>query len=246
MDKEKIRIKEESQSLVVKSNLLIRNTRYDLTVIQQKVIIYLISKIVAEDNDLNEVVLSVKDFCLLTGIEPKGNNYKQIKDSIRALKKKDWWIDIDNDTEMLYSWLDYAIIKKNSGEIRIALSQSLKPYLIQLRSHFTKYRLNEILNLNSRHAIRLFEFIQSYLFKGEYTADIDEIKRILGIENKYSDYRDLRKAVLEPSIKQINENTYLHVEYEPIKVAKKVVAIKFKVNEAVGFQTSWLDEEEVI
>lgn len=244
MDKEKIRIHEESQQLVVKSNSLIRNTRYDLSVIQQKVIIYLISKIIAEDTDLTEVVISVKDFCLLTGIEAKGNNYKQIKDSIRALKKKDWWIELDNDTEMLYSWLDYAIIKKNSGEIKIALSQSLKPFLISLRSQFTKYRLIEILHLNSRHSIRLFEYAQSFLYKGEVIITISELKKLLGIENKYSDWRDLRKAVIEPSISEINEKTFLHLEYEPIKQGKKIIELRIKVNEAVGYQTSWLDEEE--
>ena len=242
MDKEKIRIHEEGQQLVVKSNTLIRQTRYDLSVIQQKIIIYLISKIVAEDNELNEVVMSVKDFCLLTGIEPKGNNYKQIKDSIRALKKKDWWIDIDENTEMLYSWLDYAIIAKNSGTIKIALSQSLKPFLIQLRTQFTKYRLIEILHLNSRHSIRLFELLQSYLYKGEYITSINDLKILLGIETKYKDWRDLRKAVIDPSIKEINDNTYLHIEYEPIKNGKRIEEIRFSVNEAVGFQISLFDE----
>jgi plasmid replication initiation protein len=82
------------------------------------------------------------------------------------------------------------------------------------------------------------------LYKGEVIITISELKKLLGIENKYSDWRDLRKAVIEPSIAEINDKTFLHLEYEPIKQGKKIIELRIKVNEAVGYQTSWLDEEE--
>ena len=95
MDKEKIRLYEESQALVVKDNLFLRQSRAELSVVEQKLIIYLISKVNADDTSVKPVNISIKDFCNLTGIEAKGNNYAKVRDSIRSLKQKSWWIELD-------------------------------------------------------------------------------------------------------------------------------------------------------
>ena len=242
LNEEKIRIYEESQALVVKSNQLIQNTRYQLSVIEQKIVIYLISKIVLEDTDVKTVNMSIKDFCMLTNTSTKGDNYEKVRDSVRSLRDKSWWIKLDDNTEMLYSWIDYAIIKKNTGNIEICLSKSLTPFLTSLKSRYTKYRLIEILKLKKRYSIRLFEILQSYLYKGEYIETIENIRNMLDLGTKYSDYRDLRTKIIEPSVKEINQHTFLYVEYEPIKSGKKVEKIKFKINEAMGYQLSLLDE----
>lgn len=243
MDKEKIRLHEESQALVVKDNVFLRQSRAQLSVVELKIIIYLISKIKAEDIDLSTVHISIKDFCKLTNTEAKGNNYLKVRESIKSLKQKTWCLELDDNRDLIYSWIDYCVISKNTGDIEIALSQYLKPYLLQLKSNFTKYRLSEVLNLSSKHAIKLFELCSSYLFKGSFRISLTELKHYLGVDNKYGDWRDFRKSVIEPSIKQINKNTFLFVEYEPIKNGKRVEEIEIKVNEAMGYQTSWLDEE---
>lgn len=242
MDSEAIRIYEEGHQLIVKSNDLILKTHYNLTLVEMKLVSYLISKIVAEDKEIKTVNISIKDFCKLTNIEPKGNNYQAIRNSIKSLKSKSWWIMLDDNTELLYSWLDYAIIKKNTGNIELCLSKSLTPFLVQLRSRYTKYSLSEILKLNSKAAIRLFEICQSQLYKGFFVIDIDQFKKLLDITDKYNDYRDLRKRIIEPSIKEINSLTCITVSYEPIKSGKKITKLRFEVNETMGYQLSLLDE----
>ena len=242
MDKEKIRLYEETQQLVVKDNLFLRQSRAQLSVVEMKLLIYLISKVKADDTKMNPITISVKDFCKITNVEAKGNNYSKVKDSIKSLKLKTWWIELDKNRDLLYSWLDYAIISKNTGNIELALSQYLTPYITQLKSNFTRYRLSEILNLSSKHAIKIYELSASYMYKGEFTISLDELRHYLGIENKYGDWRDFRKSVIEPSVKQINDNTCIHIEYEPIKNGKKIEEIKIKVNEAMGYQLSLLDE----
>lgn len=242
MDSEAIRIYEEGHQLIVKSNDLILKTHYNLTLVEMKLVSYLISKIVAEDKEIKTVNISIKDFCKLTNIEPKGNNYQAIRNSIKSLKTKSWWIMLDDNTELLYSWLDYAIIKKNTGNIELCLSKSLTPFLVQLRSRYTKYSLSEILKLNSKAAIRLFEICQSQLYKGFFVIDIDQFKKLLDITDKYNDYRDLRKRIIEPSIREINSLTCITVSYEPIKSGKKITQLRFEVNETMGYQLSLLDE----
>ena len=115
--------------------------------------------------------------------------------------------------------------------------------LISLKSNFTRYRLREILNLKSKHSIKIYELCASVLYKGKLEISLDDLKHYLGIDGKYKDYRDFRKSVLDLSVKDINENTYLYITYEPIKHNKKIIGIELKINEAMGYQTTWLDEE---
>ena len=45
MDKEKIRLYEESQALVVKDNIFLRQSRAELSVVEQKLIIFTLYRI---------------------------------------------------------------------------------------------------------------------------------------------------------------------------------------------------------
>ena len=243
MQTEEQRLYEESQQLIVKSNDLILKTHYSLTVIEMKIVAYLMSKIIASDTELSTVNISIKDFCRLCNIEPKGANYEQIRKNIRTLKRKDWWIQINEQgDELLYSWIDFAVISKNKGNIEIALSQSLKPFLLQLRSKYTKVRLEEVLKLKSKASIRLLEICYSQLYKGSFTISVDKFKKLMDIKDKYPAWRDLRKRIIDPSINEINENCFIHIEYEAIKNGKKIEKLKFNISEAM-YQISIFDEE---
>lgn len=241
-DYEKMRLNDESWGLVVKSNDLIQKTHYTLSVNEQKIVIYLISKILIDDTELHEVNMSIKDFCLLTDTIPKGENYEKVRESVRNLRDRSWWIKLDDNTELLYSWIDYAVIKKNTGNIQICLSKSLTPFLTSLKSRYTKYHLKEILKLKKAYSIRIFEWLQSFLYIGFVEISIEEFRKLLDLKDKYKDYRDLRTKIIEPSLNEINKYTYIHAKYEPIKIGKKVEKIKFTVNEAMGYQLSLLDE----
>lgn len=236
MNKEKqIKINEERKELVVKSNDLITKTRYNLSVVEQKIVIYLISKIVAEDKDLKTVKFNIVDYCELTGIRKGGRGYQLVKDSIRSLRNKSWWIPTEN-SEILFSWIDSAEIRKKSGEIEITLSESLKPFLLQLKGNFTKYELINILVLHSKYSIMLYEWFKSCLWLGKLEIDIESFRDKLSLNDKYKEYRDLKKYVINPSINEITKYTDLNIEYIPIKYGRKIDRLSFRISEKEGYQ----------
>ena len=248
MDKEKqIQISEDRNELVVKSNDLIRNTRYNLSVVEQKIVIYLISKIVAEDKDLKTVNFSISEYCDLTGIRKGGRGYQLVKESIRTLRNKSYWISTNDDTEVLFSWIDTAEIKKKSGIIEIKLSESLKPFLVQLKGNFTKYELINVLTLNSKYSIRLYEIFKSYLWLNTWEVDINDFRELLLISDKYKEYKDLQRYVIKPSLREINKYTDLSVEFYTRKVGRKINKLGFKIIEKRGYQMTidlLLNQEE--
>ena len=242
MKDDKIRIYEESQQIVRKSNDLIRKTRYNLTATEMKIVIYLISKLVATDKEIRKVNINIKDFCALINVQTNGREYEAIKQSVRTLRDKSYWLTMPNGDELLFSWIDFSYIQKRNGNIEITLSKSLEPFLLQLRGNYTAYPFREILSLSGKHSIRLYEYLRSFLYKGYARVSIQELKKILNIENKYKDWRDLKKTVIDPSIHEIRMKTFLDVSYEVIKNGRKIEELEFSINEAMGYQTSWLDE----
>lgn len=236
---ETARISKQRRELVIKSNDLIRNTRYNLTAVEQKIIIYLISKIVAQKTDTKTVQLSIKEYCDLTGIRKGGRGYQLVKDSIKTLRSKSWWIPKADGKEILFSWIDTAEIdSNNSGSINISLSDSLMPYLIELKGNFTRYELINVLTLHSKYSIRLYEIFKSFLWLGNWIVPIDEFRDLIDVQHKYKDYRDLKRYVIVPSVREISKYTDLTIKFSTRKKGKAVDLLQFEINEKMGYQIS--------
>ena len=74
---------------VVKANDLIQKSRFDLSLLQQKVVLYLISQIKPWDEDFTLYEFSIKEFCKVCGIEEKsGRNYQMLKSTIKEIADK--------------------------------------------------------------------------------------------------------------------------------------------------------------
>lgn len=236
--KDKQDLRNERNELVVKHNDLLRKSRYTLSANEQKIIIYLVSKIKAEDKKLKEIEISVIDFCKVIGIETNGAAYNRIKETIKTLSDKSWWIDTGDSKEILFRWINEAEIEKGSGIIKLELNKHLEPYLLELKENFTKYELINVLSLRSKYSIRLYELLKSYLWRGNWDIHVDELRALLETECKYKEFKDFKKRVLTPSIKEINDFTDLTVQMETLKKGRIISDIHFDIEEKMGYQMS--------
>lgn len=235
-----IEIKEQRNELVVQSNDIIRNVRtlrYDLSVSEQKLIIYLISKICAEDKDFKRVKFNISEYCDVCGIQKSGREYERIKQSIKQLRDKSYWIK-ENNAEVLFAWIDTARIEKYES-IELVLSEALRPYLLELTQNFTKYELINVLCLKSKYSIRLYEVFKSYLWLGKWEVNIDDFREIIYMKNKYPLFKELNRNVIDSSIKEINKYTDLQIEYTTEKKGRSIDKLIFTINEKLGYQMTW-------
>ena len=116
-------ISQESQ-LVVKSNDLIQNSRFSLSAQEQKIILYIISKIKPTDKDLKKHTIALRDLCDLCGIEYHGQNYKNFKDSIQALANKSFWLLQADGKEILVRWLHEVELDTAKNAFTFSLNSS--------------------------------------------------------------------------------------------------------------------------
>ena len=212
---------------VVKRNDLIQRSRYHLTTQEQKIVLYLISKIKPEDDDLKLYEFKIKDFCEVCGIdETSGRNYEALKNTVKNLTDKSVWIMLDDGSETVARWIERPYINKKSGIIRIKLDEFMKPYLLEMKKHFTAYSLYFTLAMKSKYSLRIYELLKSFQNMGQYELEIEQLKKKL-FAVKYERHQDFRIKVLEVAVQEINAYSDISVTYELKKQGRKYEKIKF-------------------
>jgi plasmid replication initiation protein len=217
---------------VIKSNEIIE-ARYRLDVLEQKFILYMVSLINPEDTDFKHLNVKVADFEQVMNVNGSkwGNIYTAVREIIMGLNEKPLQIVKDDGTKVIINWISSAEIKPRTGVINFEFSERLKPYLLQLKSRFTHYKLNNILRLNSAYSIRMYEFLKSHQYKGGVSYGVEELKTILGVSDKYDDYRDFKKRVLNTAQQELTLKSDICFDYTEERENRRIVRLDFKVYE---------------
>lgn len=224
---------EQRDKLVVKANELIQKSRFNLSLQQQKIVLYLISQIMPQDDDFKLYSFTIPEFCRVCGITVEsGKNYQDVKNAIKEIADKSLWIRLPNGKSTLVRWIEKPYIDDKSGVIDIRLDADMKPYLLQLKENFTEYEIIYTLHFKSKYSIRLYELCKSIHYNDleEYHRRyiIEELRQLLGAES-YTVFKDFRRRVLEPAIDEINEYSDKEVNYQTITQGRKVIGIELFV-----------------
>lgn len=97
---------------------------------------------------------------------------------------------------------------RDSGVLQFQFPGLLIPVLRDPR-RFARLRTHFLIELSGKYAVTLYELLESIANKNvpELRASIEELRQWLKVpENKLTRWQDFRRFVLEPSIRQINEN----------------------------------------
>lgn len=237
------KIRKERDACVRKANQLIQESRFNLSTQQQKIVLYLISKITPFDNDFEEYEFTITDFCKICGITLSGTNYTDLKEQIKKIADKSLWVEISPGNETLLRWIEKPYIDTQSGIIRIRLDRDMKPFLLRLKQNYTQYELIWTLHFKSKYSIRLYELIKSIHFRENETYirrfELEELRRLLGADT-YTRYKDFRVYALQPAVDEINEYSDKNISWKPIKDGRAVAYIEFTVSTKGDIQKSFV------
>lgn len=229
---------ESREYLVVKHNDIIQKNRYriaknsgnSLSLLEQKVLLYVISRIKPDDEELKEQIFDIAEFCRVCGIQAGGNNYPYLKEVIGKLKSRVMWL-VGEDCETTVSWIDKATIYKKSGKIKIRLDEDLKPYLLMLSRNYTMFPLHNVIKMKTKYGIMLYELLKSMAFMGECIEfSLDELKEHLDCIN-YENFTNFKTKVLLPALNDINTFSELKVEVEYRKTGRSYTHILFHISD---------------
>lgn len=235
---------QERRWTVAKSNDIIRNSRYSLSVQQQKILLYMISKIRPMDTGNEEYTFDIQEFCSVAGLDTSnGFYYVSLKRQIKELRDSSVWVKVGKK-EILLSWLNTVEMDEGSGTIKIKFHETIQPYLFELKEKYVSYRLNEVLVMRSKYSLHLYELLKSFAY-GDAFHNYQEVEvnyepkqlQVLLDAEKYDRYYNFKQRVLLPAIQEINEcSEEIHVEMKEERAGRAIKSVLFLITHAHGRQ----------
>ena len=114
--------------------------------------------------------------------------------------------------------------------VKLIFAPIVIPLITRLEERFTQYEMKQISELSTGYAIRLYELLICWRTTGKTPIiELADFRQKMGVlDAEYQRMYDLKKYVLEPSLKQINEHTDITASYEQHKKGRTITGFSFK------------------
>ena len=236
-------LRETRNNLVAKDNRLIQNSRFSLGTIENKAILYLISKIQPDDQPDKIYKFNCKEFQALLKWHTD-DTYSYMKIMLQNLGDASWWIDGEVEgkkKDILLRWFNITRMDPGTGDIEVSFQSDMFPFLLDLQKHleeegryYTTYKLQNVTLMKHRYSPRIYELLKSYqynnkkwTFENGTGSEYDLQRRIADTEmdkktrkpisiipESWSNWAIFKRDVLEPAVKEINKYTDIKVAYD--------------------------------
>lgn len=149
----------------------------------------------------------------------------QLSDAKMRIQKR---FDEDEEKEQwIVGHFLSSIEAMGDGTIELVFDPKLIKYFTGLTERYTYLEIQTLLTFSSIYSIRIFNLLKQYKLKKK-TYSVEKLKEMLLITDKYKNFSDFKRYVIEPAIKDINEHSTMKVSYETNGMkGKKVTEITF-------------------
>lgn len=207
-------------------------SRQSYTLQEKRLLSTIISFVKPTDTNFITYDFSIKEWADLTG-KTKENFYQIADDVTDGLMGKIIKIDkIGKDGKKAFKKFHVmSTANYEDGVLKLEISKDMNDIFLQLQSkkNYTHYELIEFVTLTSTHAQRIYELIKQYQHSKnrKRTIGLFDLKTMLGIEDKYKEFKEFRRKVLNVALKQIEEHTTLRYKWQGVKRGRKIHSIEF-------------------
>ncbi len=242
---------EQGENLLARlENSFVFAARYKLNAREQKMLLYLISKLNPKNqSDFHKQAVTIAELKdLLTADDKKHGSFRErLQDSVNNLVScqihfpSTFTIDGIQFRNVI-NWFQYCVTKQDeNGQVYLefAFSEILKPFLLNLKE-YVKLNPVDVLKMRSAYTIRMYQIFKAEfdrvgkLRQAKVTFTLIELKELLSIEDKYNsgDLKDFRNRVLNKIRDEVNElSTSIHVDYTYVKTGKRVTGVTWVISD---------------
>lgn len=189
-----------------------RTARYGLTLQEHRIIYYAILKGQQDGTPFEPVTLAIKDFMELCDLKGK-SPYSTVRNMTKKITGRVVEVVYSDETgeQLLQApWLAGIKYHTHEGNVTITPNKLLKPFFEGKPFSETEYYF--LIRFTSQYAERLYEVIKSLDHKLIIDFDIDDLRHRLAVPpTQYQNYADLKRRVLDPAIRDINEYTDIDI-----------------------------------
>ena len=222
-------------NLVVKDNALI-NASYNLDLVEQRLILLAIIEARESGKGINaNDPLTIHAESYINQFSAHRNTaYQALKDACDDLFARQFSYQSLSEKGNIQNhrsrWVSEVIYVEKEAVVKLIFSPAIIPLITRLEEQFTKYDIEQISDLSSAYAVRLYELLIAWRSTGKTPIiEISDFRKKLGVlDSEYSRMFDFKKNVLELGINQINEKTDLKVKVEQHKTGRFITGFSFK------------------
>lgn len=239
-------------NLVVKDNALIEAS-HKLSEVEQRLILLAILKAREFCNSIEELkdkelVIHASDYIQAFGVD-RDAGYKSLKKAVMGLYQAEWgyhYINSKGNVVVRYErFTQSAVYVENEATVKFMFANAIIPMLVELERNFTSYEIEQVANLQSRYAMRLYECLIRFKGSKTLTISLDDLRFRFGLlDNEYKAMGDFKRFVLDLAVKQINSNTDITVKYDQHKQGRTITGFTFKFKQKAKVKTAKMEQDK--
>lgn len=215
-------------STVAQSNKLVEAI-HGMTLTEKRLFIHA-SGLARQQNLKEGEVLTIRadEFARECGIESH-TAYEGLQDAVDRLFGRYFSYTSGAGNPVKCRWVYRLEYKNGMGQIDVSFpAEVIYMFTVFNKDNpFTTYDRKYIQRMTSVYAIRFYELFMQYRSIGNRTLELNEIKTMFQLDEKYDRVFNLKARVIEPALEQINQHTDYTVTYEQVKRGRTVHALKF-------------------
>ena len=220
--------------LIVKDNALM-NASYNLALVEQRLILLAIIEARETGKGINAndpLTVHASSYINQFNVE-RHTAYQALKDACKDLFARQFSYQEKRERgriNITSRWVSQIGYMDDTATVEIIFAPAVVPLITRLEEQFTQYDIEQISELSSAYAVRLYELLICWRSTGKTPIiDLTEFRKRLGVlDTEYTRTDNLKMRVIEQSLKQINEHTDITAAYEQHKKGRLITGFSFK------------------
>lgn len=168
-----------------------------------------------------EMVIPIKDV-----LSEGSQHYAQVRAAAVSLMKRQFEFQNSDTNDWFATPIIYNVKHSyRSGLIRFYVARTLFDVILDFTKGFRQYSLETALSLSSPYASRLYALMCGQ--SSPLRLEIAELKKMFGVEDKYTQTADFIKKIIMPSQKCLDDRGCTSFTFSRVKSGQKVIALLF-------------------
>jgi len=222
------------RDLVVKDNALI-NASYNLDLVEQRLILLAIVEARESGKGINAnnpLEVHAESYINQFNVA-RQTAYQALKDASKDLFARQFsYQEINkrgNIENVLSRWVSEIRYIDAEATVKLIFAPAIVPLITKLEEQFTKYELQQVSNLSSAYAVRLYELLIAWRSTGQTPViELEEFRKKIGVlDDEYTRMGNFKDRVLHLAMAQVNEFTDITVKYEQHKKGRSIYGFSF-------------------
>lgn len=222
------------RDIVVKDNALI-NASYNLDLVEQRLILLAIVEARESGRGINTndpLEVHAESYINQFNVA-RQTAYQALKDACKDLFARQFsYQEINkrgNVENVLSRWVSEIRYVDDEATVKLIFAPAIVPLITRLEEQFTKYELQQISNLSSAYAVRLYELLIAWRSTGQTPIiELADFRKKIGVlDDEYTRMGNFKDRVLNLAIAQVNEHTDINVRCEQHKRGRNISGFSF-------------------